>query len=44
MSGTQLPLKVENEVYTSMPMGYGTIASNGAAHGYKSQNKKYRFT
>ena len=26
--------------YTGVPMGYGTIASNGASHGYKSQNQK----
>ena len=32
-SDTQQPLKTEFEAYTGMPMGYGTIASNGIAHG-----------
>ena len=36
----QSPLKAKNRVYIGMPMGYGTIASNGVAHGYKSQNQK----
>ena len=39
-SGTQSPLKADNEVYKGVPMGYGTIVSNGAAHGYKAQNPK----
>ena len=42
-SGTQSPIKAENEVYTGVPMGYGTIASNGASHGKKAQTNK-RFT
>ena len=40
-SGTQSPLKDKNKVYTGMPMGYGTIASNGADHGYKIPKPKH---
>ena len=36
---TQSPLKAEDEVYAGVAMGYGTIMSNGAAHGYKAQNQ-----
>ena len=32
-SDTEFPLKTKFEAYTGMPMGYGTIASNGATHG-----------
>ena len=31
------PFKVQNEFHIGMPMGYGTIASNGATHGSKAQ-------
>ena len=29
--------RIQNEAYTGMPMGYGTIASNGASLGSNSQ-------
>ena len=38
---TQSPLKVEDKVYIGVPMGYGTIASNGAAHGFKIPKPKH---
>ena len=37
---TRFPLKTENETYTGVPMGYGTIASNGTAHGLKAPKPK----
>ena len=37
---TESPLKTKNEAYTGVLMGYGTIASNGVAHGLKAPNPK----
>ena len=39
-SVTQSPLKTKNKVYTGVLMGYGTIASNGVAHGLKAPKPK----